>query len=465
MREGVWTMTEYEQLRQRHYAEAMASVPGMLDRLSWPGDRLAAHRCTQLQRLVHVAIERSPWHRKRLEYVDLDALAAGDVTPLPTMTKADLMDNFDEIVTDERLRLDLVNAHLESDSLAAGSYLLDRYTAIASGGSSGRRSVVVYDWDSWKAVWIGLFRVVFRAMRTDPDLAGAPPVMANVTASHPTHATAALARIFSGPHMTAVRFPVTLPVEEIVAGLNETQPTFLHAYPSALHLLAAEARAGRLRIAPKRVLCSSEPLLPEIRAAAEEAWGLRVGNCWGMSEGGGVGTSCEEGVVHLNEDLVIVEPVDEQGQPVPAGERAAKILLTNLFNPTVPLIRYEITDEVMFLAEPCRCGSAYQAMADVEGRLDDMFYYGGRTVHPHVFRSHLGRRAGIVEYQVRQTARGAAIALRCTGPVYLDQLRADLVDALTRLGVAAPEITIDVVGALERQLVGKLKRFVPLPAE
>jgi len=457
-------MTEYEQLRQQHYAEAMASVPGMIDRLSWPADRLAAHRRTQLQQLVQVAVEHSPWHRKRLSYIDLDALAAGDITALPTMTKADLMDNFGEIVTDERLRLDVVNAHLESVHLAAGCYLLDRYTAIASGGSTGRRAVVVYDWDGWTVVWVGLLRYLFRAMRTDPDLAGAPPVMANVTASHPTHATAAFNRTFSGPHLTAVRFPVTLPVEEIVAGLNETQPTFLHAYPSALHLLAAEATAGRLRIAPKRVISSSEPLLPEIRGAAEEAWGVRLGNWWGASEGGAVGITCDEGVVHLNEDLVIVEPVDECNQPVPAGERSAKILLTNLFNHALPLIRYEITDEVLVLPEPCRCGSAHRCVADIEGRLDDTFVYGGRTVHPHVFRSALGRRAGIVEYQVRQTAQGAAVALRCAGPVDLDHLRADLVDALTRLGVAAPEITVDVVRALERQMVGKLKRFVPLPA-
>jgi len=457
-------MTTYEQLRRQHYAEAMARVPGMVDRLSWPAERLATHRRTQLQQLVQVAVEGSPWHRKRLRYIDPDALAAGDVAALPTMTKADLMEYFNEVVTDERLRLDVVDAHLDSEQLAAGSYLLDRYTAIASGGSTGRRGVFVYGWDGWTVLWVGLFRYLFRAMRTDPELIGAPPLMANVTASHPTHATAAFNRTFTGPHMTALRFPVTLPVEDIVAGLNETQPTFLHAYPSALHLLAAEARAGRLRIAPKRVISSSEPLLPEIRTAAEEAWGVRLGNWWGASEGGAIGTTCDEGVVHLSEDLVIVEPVDENNQPVPAGERSAKILLTNLFNHTLPLIRYEVTDEVMVLPEPCRCGSAHRCVADIEGRLDDTFVYGSRVVHPHVFRSALGRRSDIVEYQVRQTAQGAAVALRCAGPVDLDHLRGDLVDALTRLGVAAPEVTLEVVGALERQVVGKLKRFVPLPA-
>ena len=212
----------------------------------------------------------------------------------------------------------------------------------------------------------------------------------------------------------------------MVAGLNVAQPDFLVAYPSALHVLSVEARAGRLRIAPQQVLSCSEPLLPEIRAAAEEAWGVRVGNIWGMSEGGCAGVACEHARMHLSEDLVIVEPVDEEGRPVAPGERAAKIYLTNLFNRVLPLIRYEITDEVTILTEPCPCGSAHRCVADIQGRLDDVFVYDGRRVHPHVFRSALGRRAGVVEYQVQQTPRGAQIAVRCSAPVDLDGLRGEV---------------------------------------
>ena len=78
--------------------------------------------------------------------------------------------------------------------------------------------------------------------------------------------------------MTTVRFPVTLRTEEIVAGLNKAQPDFMLVYPSVLHALAHEAAAGRLRIAPRRILAGAEPLLPEIRAAAEQAWGVKVIN-------------------------------------------------------------------------------------------------------------------------------------------------------------------------------------------
>ena len=151
---------------------------------------------------------------------------------------------------------------------------------------------------------------------------------------------------------------------------------------------------------------------------------MRVGNAWGMSEGGGVGIPCELARSHLSEDLVIVEPVDEDGLPVAPGERSAKVYLTNLFNRALPLIRYEITDEVTILSEPCPCGSAHRCVADIQGRLDEAFVYDGRRVHPHVFRSALARHAGVVEYQVRQTEHGARVTVRCAARVDLERLGA-----------------------------------------
>ncbi len=141
------------------------------------------------------------------------------------------------------------------------------------------------------------------------------------------------------PQFTNFRFPVTLSIEEVVAGLNEAQPDFLLAYPSALQPLSFEAAAGRLQISPSQVRSAAEPLLPEIRAAAEAAWGVSVGNLWGTSEGGATATPCAYARSHLSEDLVIVEPVDEHGQPVETGQRSAKVYLTNLYNRALPLIR------------------------------------------------------------------------------------------------------------------------------
>ena len=123
----------------------------------------------------------------------------------------------------------------------------------------------------------------------------------------------------------------------------------------------------------------------------------------------------------------------------------------------------EITDEVTVLDEPCPCGSAHRCVADIQGRLDDTFVYEGRPVHPLAFHTALGRRAGIVEYQVRQTPDGAHVAVRCQAPVDLDELARDIGSNLARLGLEQPSVTLEAVDRLERTSgPGKLTRFVPL---
>jgi phenylacetate-coenzyme A ligase PaaK-like adenylate-forming protein len=448
------------ELRAAHMARAHELAPEFIARLGWDAATMATHRRTALRSLVATAVERSPWHRKRLHAVDPDALDPEDLRALPVMTKADLMAGFDDIVTDERLRLAEIEAHLAAGD---GGYLFDEYTAMATGGSSGVRGLSVFDRDGLAAWWLSSFRRILRDRDVDPQLRGRSVTTAWVAAAHPSHVSATLARTFDDPGFVNVRFPVTLPLAEIVAGLNQTDPHVLFAYPSALALLVAEAQAGRLRITPVQVWCASEPLLPEIRRAAEATFGRAVHNCWGATEIGGLATACRLGTMHLAQDLGIVEPVDELGRPVPAGERSARILVTNLFNRVLPLIRYEISDELTVLPDPCPCGESTPCLGDVQGRADDVFRYPGVVVHPLVFRSTLGRHPAIVEYQVRQTADGATVDVCLSGPLDLVELAADLTRQLHGLGLADPRVRVRPVDRVARlPHTGKVQRFVPL---
>ncbi len=263
------------------------------------------------------------------------------------------------------------------------------------------------------------------------------------------------------------RIPVTRPTAEIVEGLNAAQLTVLVGYPSVLHVLTAEARAGRLRISPHVISTMGESLLPEIRAALEVMFGAPVLNSYGASEAAWIAAGCGAGPwLHLSDDLVIVEPVDAAGRPVPPGTRADKVYLTNLFNHTVPLIRYELTDQLELLDDPapCPCGCTHRRIADPYGRLDDLFTYGTVPVHPHLFRAPLSRRSEIVEYQVRQTPAGATVVVRATGPLDTAALAADIATGLAGVGVPDPQVDIEVADRLPRPASGKLKRFVPLTA-
>jgi len=277
-------MTTYEELRQKHLGDGMALLPGMLERIGWSADRLAAHRRQELRRLVRVAKDLSPWHRKRLSGVHPDEVDESTLRELPVMTKDDLMANFDEIVTDDRLRLDVVEDHL--GSLTTDAYLFDRYHACASGGSSGRRGVFVYDWDGWAVMYARLMRYEIRARTMDAELAAAPPRAAVVMADQATHATSALTQTFSTGLIEWHRFPVTLPIDDVVAGLNAVQPSELTAYAS--------------------VLC---PLV----------------HVYGTSEAGGSAVSCGDGPwLHLSDDLVITERSTTPGGATSSSTRSTR---------------------------------------------------------------------------------------------------------------------------------------------
>jgi len=453
--------TSYDDLRRSHQAELATILPGQVQRLDWSTEQLNTEREDRLRRLVAVAKTKSRWHSERLRTVELESITARDLSELPVMTKDDLMAHFDEIVTDRRVTLARAEAHLAA--LTTGDAYLDgEYHVVASGGSSGRRGVFVWGWEPWTLGGAVRIRQVVR----DQSRCGEQPgvaVSAAVAAEVSSHMTSAFANTFSGS--LAHRFPITLPIEEIVSGLNRVQPGLLYAYSSALALLLREVDAGRLRIRPNRVIATAEPLLPEIRAAITTSWGARVANLWGTSEGATTAMGCfaADGM-HVSYDNLIIEPVDQHGSPVAPDERSTKLYLTNLINPVLPLIRYEITDEVTVLPEPCPCGSNMPRVADIQGRHDDTFDYSGVHVHPHVFRSPLGREPSVIEYQVHQTLSGATILIRCTGAPDLDRLRTRIAEGLQRAGVDGGTVDLQIVESIPRQSSGKLKRFVPLDA-
>jgi len=161
----------------------------------------------------------------------------------------------------------------------------------------------------------------------------------------------------------------------------------------------------------------------------------------------------------------VVEPVKAEARPVPPGVRASKLFLTNLFNTTLPLIRYEIRDQVTLIDEPCSCGSTFRRVEDIEGRLYDVFTYeGGITIHPYVILSAIDRYPSVVEFQVRQTAHGVSILLVANdGSVKVQQIESDVQKNLMRAGLHGAEVSANIVEGLERTAgVAKLRRFIPL---
>jgi phenylacetate-coenzyme A ligase PaaK-like adenylate-forming protein len=167
------------------------------------------------------------------------------------------------------------------------------------------------------------------------------------------------------------------------------------------------------------------------------------------------------------EDLVIVEPVDLAGAPVPLGTVGARLLVTVLFSRTLPLIRYEISDRVGIGGRGCPCGRSFALLQTVEGRVEDILLLPGRqgpvSVHPNVFHNVLDK-AAVAGWQVIQEPSALRVLLAgLTKDVSAERVRAELDAALTSSGVVGTPVDVHLVESVERTPLGKAPLVRGLP--
>ncbi|MET0903625.1 MAG: hypothetical protein ABWZ52_10330, partial [Acidimicrobiales bacterium] len=216
-------MSDYEAVRERHSELANGVLFEHLGNLAWTPEQIEQQQTERLRALLRAAVDGSPWHRARLRGVDVEHVTVADIDALPVMTKDDLMAHWDDIVTDGRLTLAAVESHLGAIT-EVDAYLLDEIHVVASGGSSGRRGVFAWGWDAWARASVCAVRWPMRhVMAHHPEaMAEGPPVLAMLSASAPTHMSAAMRQTF-GTATTAQHLSARTPLPELVDGLNELQ--------------------------------------------------------------------------------------------------------------------------------------------------------------------------------------------------------------------------------------------------
>jgi phenylacetate-CoA ligase len=416
----------------------------------WTRERLERFQQDRLQQLTRHAAARSRFGRERLPSDGPVALA-----DLPVLTKSELMERFDDLVTDPRLRLDELLRHLEE--IEDDALYLGEHRVMTSSGSSGRKAVFVYD----RRAWVGILAMFLRRSEWTNTGPRFPRLrFAFIGGGSPTHMSRRGARTLDVGLHRLCALSVTQPLPELVERLNAFKPQALYGYPSIVALLAAEQLAGRLRIEPQSVSTSSEPLSPTMRDRMEQAFGVYPSDFYATTEGL-YGHECPEGSMHLFDDMCIVENVDEDHRPVPPGEVGSRLLVTNLFNTTQPLIRFEVTDLVAVDPQPCPCGRTLMRLRSLEGRAEDVLRLGGVDVHPLQF-ALVTADPDVREFQVVQQGDSLRlrVALRDGAGEAPARLQARVGERLEELGVPGPAVEVETVDALERSPAGKLQVVV-----
>ena len=431
------------------------------------GRRLREQR---LSRLIDAALSDSPFYRQRQP----GARSLGDFQPV---TKAELMQHFDDWATDRRITRAVAQAFVDDRHRIADALLGD-YLVWTSSGTSGEPGLFVQDARSL-AAYDAIDGLRLRgAAPTQPSLGtwGAAERFAFVGATGGHFAghvsMERLRRLVPAAVVPTIRvFSVLDPLHRVAIDLQAMQPTVLITYPSCAAALAQMQSDTALKLGLHEVWVGGEQLSAPQRRLIQSAFGCTVRNNYGASEFYSIACECPRGRLHLNDDWVILEPVDDRLQPVPAGTTSHSVLLTNLANRSQPLLRYRLDDRVRFATEPCGCGSAFPVI-DVEGRADDTLQLRDAshrpvTILPLALQTAIEEDAQVTQFQVVCGEEGS-IELRFEAAVTdarsaFDRARCALADFLAKQGVAGTRITFSSAQPLRQRASGKLRRVVHRP--
>jgi phenylacetate-CoA ligase len=352
----------------------------------WPIDQLQEFQNERLRRLIIHAYEKVPYYRRIFQKYGLksaDIRSVDDLPRMPVLTKEKIRNNFESML---------------SSDFTQRKQKLDR-----TGGSTGEPLQFYIDWEAWSMSWacsyLGWRFAGYRFGDKMATLGGFALFSDKKEMTFQQRIRLLLDRDLA---MSAIHLSDDV-MSEYSRLIERHQPKFIKGYPSAIYIFASYLkRNGLCPIEPKAVITTAEVLLPRHREVIEEVFKCKVFDWYGCSDGGGSALECpQHNGYHVPMQRVVIELVNEEGQPVRAGE-PGRIILTDLFNYSMPFIRYDPGDIGIPDGKTCPCGRGLPLLKSLQGRTSDIIRFNnGTTLFGRSFTNIL-KHFPILQFQVVQ---------------------------------------------------------------
>jgi phenylacetate-CoA ligase len=251
-------------------------------------------------------------------------------------------------------------------------------------------------------------------------------------------------------------------VDEQLAWLQRVQPAYLSTFPTNLRALAQAAIEQGIRLPQLRQVSTySESLPAGLRELVRQAFEVTLTDIYSSEEVGSIAFQCprHDDRYHVQSENLIVEVVDDAGQPCPHGA-AGRVLVTDLHNLATPLIRYAI-DDYAETGPACDCGRGLPVLTRVLGRTRNMLRLpGGRARWPSLpSGDELGRIAPVRQFQlVQKDLRQLELALVAARPLSTEEEARVRSAFLADLG-GDFALTVSCVTGIARTAGGKYEDF------
>ncbi len=192
---------------------------------------------------------------------------------------------------------------------------------------------------------------------------------------------------------------------EYIDAINRYRPVVLKGYAGSLWQLARFAKRNNIRLfSPRYIYSSSETLYDSMRRDIEEAFQTKVYDFYGSREVGPIAAECRAGRKHIFIFNNLLEIVDiNSNKPLKPG-MIGRLLVTNLHNYSMPLLRYDIGDAGSMDDTPCPCGSKLPCLSNLQGRICDYLDgQDGKMVYACHFVMLMTEFAWVQQFRIEQS--------------------------------------------------------------
>ncbi len=370
---------------------------------------LACRRAERLNRIVRHAVATSPFYRQRFDGAGIDPAKVrdmADLASLPLLTKVDVSTHTDEIISDRYDRRSLVPAKTGGSTGVALHVYCDARGVERRNGAA----LLADTWSGWRlgqpmaAVW------------------GNPP--------EPVTLRNRLRRALKD----RVVFLDTMKLDEaavraFAADWRRMKPGLLFGHAHSIFLLAEMVESMGIELRPDGIVATSMMLLQPEREVIERVFDRQVTNRYGCEEVSLIACECErhEGL-HINAEHVAVEVLRDDGTACAPGEDG-RLVITELVNYGMPMLRYEVGDRGELHDRLCSCGRPHPLLRAVTGRVADFLFAadGSRVAGISLIENTLTRHPGIGQLQIVQDE----VSRLTVNLVRAEGWREDTVEALT----------------------------------
>lgn len=346
------------QWKQRRFGglfpEAYKQAKG---RESFTGDEWQQYQEQQLQKILVHAFEYVPFYNESFTANGFDKASIKRITPetialLPTLSK-------------ESLRKYGTTILLADTKERHGAFF-------ASSGSTGTPTQILFSHamhQRWMAIfesrvrnWAGVTSFEPRGMvggrRVLPDAANKPPFYRYNLFEKQVY--------FSAYHISKQN------ATDYLHGMQKHHVNYMTGYAMSNFFLACFFKELNIE-APqlKAVITSSEKLTDEMRQTFADVYHCKTFDGWSGVEACALITECEHGSLHISPDAGLLEVLNDDMQPVPAGT-AGTVYCTGFLNYDQPLIRYNIGDQIILSDKQCSCGRHMPVVQEILGRVEDV---------------------------------------------------------------------------------------------